>query len=97
VIVLKDLSAKEMADGATHSERLIKHIRSNIRCVSTTKAPYNGVGSRRSIAHLILWALQEHLLRKSNLYLGKMALFLEDWFKAVTIAMSISHTLKSIK
>jgi transposase len=96
MIVSGDLSTKQMADVAGCSDRSIKHIRSNLRCFGTTKAPPNGVGRRRSITPPMLQALQEHLLEKPGLYLDEMALFLWDEFEVLVTAMSISRTLKSI-
>jgi transposase len=97
MIVSGDLSARDMADVAGCSIRLIKHIRCNIRCFGTTKAPYNGVGRPRSVTPLMIQVLQEHLIEKPGLYLDETALFLRDEFEVILTAMSISRALKSIR
>ena len=86
-----------MADVAFCSKRSIKRIRSKIHYLGTPKAPYNGVGRRRSTTPPMLHALQERLLEKPGLYSDEMALFPWDEYKAVVSKVCISRALESIK
>jgi hypothetical protein len=76
IIVDKKLKTRQMANVAKCSKRSIKAIRSNPYYFGTTKAPLNSGRRPRSITPLTLEALCEHLLKKPELYLEEMAVFL---------------------
>ncbi|RYN15552.1 hypothetical protein AA0115_g12996 [Alternaria tenuissima] len=95
MILDNSLTTPQMADVAGCSERSIRHIRSNLRCFGTTKAPFNGVGRPRSITPIMLQALCERLLEKPDLYQEEMAVFLWDEFDAQVTVHSISRALAS--
>jgi transposase len=95
MILDNSLTTPQMADVAGCSERSIRHIRSNLRCFGTTKAPFNGVGRPRSITPIMLQALCEHLLEKPDLYQEEIAVFLWDEFDAQVTVHSISRALAS--
>lgn len=86
----------QMAEVARCSTRSIKHIRSNLRCFGTTKAPPNGGGRPRSITHPMLDALREYLVERPDQYLNEVAVFLWDEFGVLPALSTISRTLKSI-
>jgi transposase len=96
MILSKSLTTSQMADVASCSERTIRSIRSNLQCVGTVKAPFNGIGRRRSITPPMLEALREHLLEKPGLYQDEMAEFLWDKFGVLVTRFSISRALISI-
>jgi hypothetical protein len=62
MILSNVLTTAQMADVAGCSDRSIRHIRSNLECFGTTRAPFNGVGRPRSITPPMLRALCEHLI-----------------------------------
>ena len=80
-----------MADVADRSPRSVNGIRSNLRCFSTTRAPFNGRGHPQSITPPILDTLREYLLGKPDLYLDEMAVFLWDGFEVLVTKSSISR------
>lgn len=96
MILSRSLTTPQMANVAGCSERSIRHIRSNLRCFGTTRAPFNGVGQPRSITPLMLRALCEHLLEKPELYQDEMALFLWDEFEVYATVHSIGRALASV-
>lgn len=96
MILHQKLKTREMADAARYSERSIKAIRSNLRYFGCTKAPPNGEGRRRSITLQMLKVLREHILKKPELYLEEMVVFLEDEFDVLVSPSSISRALRSI-
>jgi hypothetical protein len=59
------LTASQIAEAASCSERSVKNIRSNLRLFGTVRAPPNRVGRRRSITPVMLEALCDHLLEKA--------------------------------
>lgn len=85
-----------MAEVARCNTCSIKHIRSNLRCFGTTKAPRNGGGHPRSITHPILEPLSEHLLERPDQYIDDMAVFLWDEFEVLPALSTISRALKSM-
>jgi len=96
MIIDKKLKTRQMANVVECSERSIKAIRSNIHYYRTTKTPPNGSGRPRSITPLILEALCDHLLKKPELYLEEMEVFLWDEFEVLVSTSSISRALKSV-
>ena len=95
-ILDNSLKTYEMANVAECSERSIKAIRSNLHCFGSTKAPPNGGGRPRSISPPMLESLCEHLLKKPDLHLEEMVLFLWDEFEVLISTHRISRALKSI-
>jgi transposase len=85
-----------MANVTECSERSIKAIRLNLRCFGSTKAPPNSGGRPRSISPPMLKSLCKHLLKKPDLYLEEIVLFLWDEFEVLVLTHSISRALKSI-
>lgn len=83
----------EIAEATGYSTRSVRTIRSNIYSYSTTKAPRNGGGRKRSITPPILDALCEHLLEKPGLYRSEIILFLLDEFDILVTASSIGRAL----
>lgn len=96
MILSNSLTTAQMADAAGCSERSVRHIRSNLRCFGTTRAPFNGVGRPRSITPQMLRALCEHLIEKPELYQEEMAVFLWDEFEAQVTVYSIGRALASV-
>jgi transposase len=96
-ILARTLTTAQMATVAGCSERSIKAIRSNLRHFSTTRAPLNGGGRRRSISPPMLDALCDHLLEKPGLFQEEMVTFLWDEFDVFVSTFSISRSLKAIR
>ena len=81
---------------AVCSPRSVKAICPNLRCFGTTRAPFKGRGRPRTVTPPILDALREYLLKKSDLYLDEMAVFLWDELEVLVTKSSISRALSSI-
>ena len=96
MILCSSLITAQIAQAAHCSDRTVRHIRSNLRCFGTTRAPFNGVGRPRSITSLMLRALCEHLIEKPELFQDEMAIFLWDEFEAQVTVHSISRALASV-
>jgi hypothetical protein len=96
MIHCSSLTTAQIADAAHCSERSVRHIRSNLRCFGTTRAPFNGVGRPRSITPPMLRALCEHLIEKPELFQDEMGLFLWDEFEAQVTVYSIGRALASV-
>jgi hypothetical protein len=76
MISSNELSISQMAKAAGCSKRTIIRLSSNVRLFGSIKAPPNNGGQPRSITPIMLEGLYDHLLKKPDLYLNKMALFL---------------------
>jgi hypothetical protein len=76
IILDNSLKTYKMANITECSERSIKAIRSNLYCFGSTKAPLNNGGRPRSISPPMLESLYKHLLKKPDLYLKEIILFL---------------------
>lgn len=88
-------SPREIANDVGCSERSFFTIKSNLRCVGSTKASPNGVGRPRSITPPILDALCEYLLEKPGLYRDEIVHIVLDEFDTHVTASSIGRALKS--
>jgi hypothetical protein len=96
MILCSSLTTAQRANAAHCSDRSVRHIRSNLRCFGTTRAPFNGVGRPRSITPPMLRALCEHLIEKPGLFQDEMAIFLWDEFEAQVTVYSIGRALASV-
>ena len=93
MILSKSLTTSQMAYAAECSERSITTIRSNLKLFGHVRAPPNRAGRRPSITPLMLEALCDHLLKKPDLYLDEMLVFLWDEFHVRAANSSISRAL----
>jgi transposase len=85
----------QIAKAAHCSIPAVKAIKRNLRDFGSTTAPPNGGGRPESINPLMRDALFEHLLRKPNLYLNEMVVYLWDEFGHHVTKSSINRTLQS--
>ena len=73
----------EIGRAAECSRDAVKAISANLRRYGSTTAPHNGGRRRRSVTPTMTRALCEHLLRKPDLYLTEMVVFLWDEFETL--------------
>src|SRR5271155_502363 len=88
-------TGRQIAKAARCSIPAVKAIERNIRDFGSTTAPPNGGERPESINPLMRDALFEHLLRKPNLYLNEMVVYLWDEFRHHVTKSGISRTLRS--
>lgn len=90
MIISKSLKTAQMANVAGCSARSIKSIRSNLRCLGTTRAPPNGGWTPQSLTPPMLEALREHLLETPDQCHDEMVVFCWDEFKVLVITSTIN-------
>lgn len=95
MILSKSLSNAQMARFVGCSIRTISHIRSNLRCFGTTKAPPNAVGRPRSVTQPMLEALLAQLIEKPFMYQDEMVTFLWNEFEVLVTTWSIGRALEA--
>ncbi|KAK1841729.1 hypothetical protein CCHR01_15632 [Colletotrichum chrysophilum] len=95
MIVSKSLTNAQIARFVGCSTRSVSHIRSNLRCFGTTKAPSNAVGRPRTITTPILQALLAPLTEKPHIYQDEMASFIWKEFEVLVTTQCISRALAS--
>jgi transposase len=86
---------RQIAKAAHCSIPAVKAIKRNLRDFGSTTAPPNGGGRPPSMTSVMRDALLEYLLRKPNLYLDEMVVYLWDEFGHHITKSSISRTLRS--
>lgn len=91
-----ELSISEIAAAIGCSERTITRIRSNLRLFSSIKASSIKARQPQSITPIILDTLCDYLLKKPDLYLHKIELFLLNKFNVSVPKSTISNTLHQI-
>lgn len=85
----------QIGQAANCSVDAVKAISRNLRDFGSTRAPQNRGGRPTSITPTMREALLEHLLRKRDLYLEEMVVYLWDEFEARVTKSSVSRTLRS--
>jgi transposase len=85
----------QISDAANCSFDAVKAISRNLRNFGSTRAPRNPGGRPSSITPIMRDALLEHLLRKPDLYLEELVVYLWDEFEARVSKSAISRTLRS--
>jgi hypothetical protein len=89
MIMAGALSAGQMAEAAGCNMRSIKAIRSNMHYFSTTKAPPNDAGRRRSVTPSMLEALRQRLLERAGLYIYEMVEYIWKEFRVMVTVSSV--------
>ncbi|KAK1837690.1 hypothetical protein CCHR01_19688 [Colletotrichum chrysophilum] len=90
MIVSKSLTNAQIARFVGCSTRSVSHIRSNLRCFGTTKAPSNAVDRPRAITTPILQALLARLTEKPHMYQDEMASFVWKEFEVLVTTQCIA-------
>lgn len=88
-----ELTTSQIAKAAGCSKRAIIRIRSNLRLFGSIKVPSIKSRRPRSITPIMLEALCDRLLKKPDLYLYKIELFLLDEFDVSILKSTISDAL----
>lgn len=85
----------QIGQAANCSVDAVKAISRNLRDFGSTRAPQNWGGRPTSITPTMREALLEHLLRKRDLYLEEMVVYMWDEFETRVTKSSVSRTLRS--